>query len=81
MIAMTPDAHTGVWCEIAEYHGTSWIACVQGMQKYLHYCKQHGITKERLARETGYDGMDVMTLYDRQAAKESRGKTSQEPER
>ena len=81
LIAMTPDAHTGVWYEIAEYHGTSGIACVQGMQKYLHYCKQHGITKERLARETGYDGMDVMTLYDRQAAKGSLGKTSQEPER
>ena len=81
LIAMTPDAHTGVWYEIAEYHGTSGIACVQGMQKYLHYCKQHGITKERLARETGYDGMDVMTLYDRQVTKGSLGKTSQEPER
>lgn len=81
LIAMTPDAHTGVWHEIAEYHDTSGIACVQGMQKYLHYCKQHGITKEGLARETGYDGMDVMTQYDHQAAKGSLGKTSQEPER
>lgn len=81
LTAMTPEAHEGVWYEIDEYHGTEGITCVDGMQKYLHYCKQHGITKERLAREAGYDGMDVMTLYDRQAAKESRGKTSQEPER
>lgn len=69
LIAMTPDAHSGVWYEIAEYHDTSGIACTQGMQKYLHYCKLHGITKEELTRETGYDGMDVMTLYDHQAIK------------
>lgn len=81
LTAMTPDAHTGVWYEIAEYHGTSGIACADGMQKYLHYCKRNGITKERLARETGYDGMDVMALYDRQAAKTTPEKKSREVER
>lgn len=69
LIAMTPDTHAGAWYEIAEYHGTPGIACADGMQKYLHYCKLHGVTKERLAQETGYDGMDVMTIYDRQAVK------------
>ena len=69
LIAMTPDAHSGVWYEIAEYHDTSGIACVDGMQKYLDYCKRNGVTKDRLVREADYDGMDVMTLYDREAAK------------
>jgi hypothetical protein len=69
---MTSDAHSGVWYEISQGHGTSEIACVGGMQKYLHYCKTHNITKERLARDVGYDGMNVMTLYDRSAVKEKR---------
>lgn len=69
LTAMTPDAHSGVWYEIAEYHDTSGIACVDGMQKYLDYCKRNGVTKDRLVREADYDGMDVMTLYDREAAK------------
>ena len=79
LACMSLEAHASAWYELEALQGE--IEHQAGMQKYLHYCKQHGITKERLARETGYDGMDVMTLYDRQAAKESRGKTSQEPER
>lgn len=81
LTAMTADAHTGVWCEIAEYHGTNGIACVDGMQKYLNYCKRNGVTKDRLARETGYDGMDVMTLYDKQAVKAAQEKPSNDFER
>lgn len=81
LTAMTPDAHSGVWYEIAEYHGTGGIACVDGMQKYLDYCKRNGITKDRLAKETGYDGMDVMTLYDRQAAKTAPEKKPKDFER
>ncbi len=34
-----------------------------GIQLYLDYCKHNGITQELLARETGYDGMDIMTFY------------------
>lgn len=76
---MSLEAHTCVWYEIEALQGE--IEHRAGMQKYLHYCKQHGITKEQLAREKGYDGMDVMTQYDRQVAKGSLRKTSQEPER
>lgn len=81
LIAMTPDAHTGVWYEIAEYHDTSGIACMQGMQKYLHYCKQYGVTGEQLARLADYDGMDVMKLYDRQAVRGTQGRQKKEFER
>ena len=81
LIAMTPDTHTGVWCEIAEYHGTTGITCVQGMQKYLHYCKLHGITKERLTREASYDGMDVLTLYNYKAIKAGAEKAQKDFER
>ena len=45
------------------------------------YCKRNGITKDRLAKETGYDGMDVMTLYDRQAAKTAPEKKPKDMER
>lgn len=69
LVAMTLEAHAGVWYEINEYHDTDGISCTTGMQKYLHYCKRHGVTKELLADKEDYDGMDVMTLYDRQAIK------------
>lgn len=79
LACMSLEAHGCAWYEIEALQGE--IEHQTGMQKYLHFCKQHGITKERLAHETGYDGMDVMTLYDRQAAKRSLGKSSQEIER
>lgn len=79
LACISPEAHACAWYEIEALQ--VGIEHREGMQKYLHYCKQRGITREQLARKADYDGMDVMTLYDRQAVKGSLGKTSQEPER
>lgn len=39
------------------------------MQKYLEYCVRNYITKESLKEETGYNGKDIMALYDKEKAK------------
>ena len=34
------------------------------MQKYLKYCKENGITKEKIEKETNLEGItDVMKYY------------------
>ena len=43
--------------------------------------RQHGVTREQLARLADYDGMDVMKLYDRQAARGAQGRQKKELER
>ncbi|ERJ00226.1 hypothetical protein SAMN05444424_2761 [Bittarella massiliensis (ex Durand et al. 2017)] len=79
LAGMSPDCHYCVWLDIAEYHCE--YKSQNGMQKYLDYCKRNGITKDRLAKETDYDGMDVMTLYDREAAKTAPEKKPKDFER
>ena len=80
LTGMSLGCHFCVWSEIGEYH--NYFESQDGMQKYLSYCKRSGVTKELLTDETGYDGMDVMTLYDKEAANKSKKeKTSQENER
>lgn len=74
---MSLEFHYNVWCEIELSH-QGGIQHTCGMQKYLHYCKQHGITRNLLAEQTGYDGMDVMQLYDRHAARGLQNKKEQE---
>ena len=65
--------HCSVWGVIEDWHNGD-LEHTAGMQQYLHYCKKHGITKELLAQEAGYDGMDVMRLYDKQAVKKAQEK-------
>ena len=64
------------------FHCTAWNAteyladeqsrdkensCWKGMQKYLSYCKKHGITRNYLVKKEGYDGIDAMKFYDKSA--------------
>ena len=53
---------------ISECHKDS-INYPKGMQRYLHHCKQNGITVDYLREKFHYDGMDVMILYDKAALK------------
>lgn len=76
---MSPEAHACAWYEIEDLQGE--IEHQAGMQSYLHYCKQHGVTREQLARLADYDGMDVMKLYDRRAVRGAQGKQKKEFER
>jgi len=64
IVGMSLDAHYNAWSSIEEWHSIGEIDCLQGMQVYLGHCKRNGITKERLSKEYGYKGMDVMLLYD-----------------
>ena len=79
LAAMSLDCHYCVWFDIAEYH--SEYQSQNGFQKYLDYCKRNGVTRELLAKESGYDGMDVMTLYDKQEVKAAQEKPSNDFER
>ena len=64
------------------FHCTAWSAteyladeqnrdkensCWKGMQKYLSYCKKHGITRNYLVKKEGYAGIDAMKFYDKSA--------------
>lgn len=40
-------------------------SCWKGMQKYLSYCKKHGITRNYLVKKEGYDGIDAMATHAR----------------
>ena len=49
------------------------------MQKYLSYCKKHGITRNYLVKKEGYDGIDAMKFYDKSAvAKFEKNKKDQD---
>lgn len=63
IIYMPFDYHYGIWCCINEQHDE--INHVEGMQKYLQYCKNHHITQEVLMSLGDYtkDVPDVMKLY------------------
>lgn len=64
LAGMSLTAHRDAWDEIAEYHDKDYFNYPKGMQRYLHYCKQNGITADLLRRERRYKDMDVLTLYD-----------------
>lgn len=66
IVGMTAECHYDVWSAIEEW-GESGIDNKKGMQKYLAYCKRHGVSKEELQKEADYSGMDVMTLYNPKA--------------
>ncbi len=66
IVGMSMDSHLNVWYTIGAWHN-GYIEHENGMQKYLGYCKRNGITEEKLKKEVGYSGMDVMTIYDPKA--------------
>ena len=77
LAGMSLEAHCAVWSEIAEIHGQGGIDHTKGMQQYLNYCKRNGVTLELLRREYQYDGMNVMTLYDKSAIREKTPKSQE----
>lgn len=55
--------HYNVWCEIEDY-GMEEIEHKLGLQKYLKYCKENGITKEYLDNKLNLDVPDAMKYYE-----------------
>lgn len=60
---VTLDGHLNIWNEMTDRLKVLKNASVDGMQQYLQYCKDNGITKEKLQKEVGYSGDDIMRLY------------------
>ena len=54
--------HYNVWNYIEEMYPEE-IENKKGMQNYLKYCKENGITKNKIENEVKYDVPDVMKLY------------------
>ena len=61
IVDMSLDFHWCAWADIDEY-GIEDIS-QDGLQKYLKYCKQHGITKAKLQEQADYTGEDIMKYH------------------
>lgn len=79
LVGMSLESHCAAWSEIEEYH--EYLSNPKGMQRYLDYCKRNKVTAELLRREFQYDGMDVMTLYDKKTVKTENVKAPKNYER
>ncbi len=60
---MTDDVHYSIWNSIHELYPTD-IDYKDGVQSYLQYCADNGITKEYLDKKTGFDTPDIMQHFE-----------------
>ena len=60
---MTDDVHYSIWNSIHELYPTD-IDYKDGVQNYLQYCADNGITKEYLDKQTELDTPDIMKYFD-----------------
>jgi len=67
LAGMSLSAHYAAWMEITGLYDDESINFIKGMQRHLKYCKQNQVTRELLCKEFQYQGMDVITLYDKSA--------------
>ena len=59
---MTDDVHYSIWNSIHELYPSD-IDYKDGVQNYLQYCADNGITKEYLDKQTGFDTPDIMKYF------------------
>ncbi|MCB6572218.1 hypothetical protein LI142_22240 [Eubacterium limosum] len=64
---MSMEGHYGVWYTLDDIENTefSQTSRTEGLAKYLLYCRQNGVTAEKLRKETGYEGRDMLKLYEK----------------
>lgn len=60
---MTDDVHYSIWNSIHELYPTD-IDYKDGVQSYLQYCADNGITKEYLDKKTGFDTPNIMQHFE-----------------
>lgn len=60
---MTDEVHYSIWNSIHELYPED-IDYKDGVQWYLQYCADNGITKEYLDNKTGFDTPDVMKYFE-----------------
>lgn len=63
IIYMTDNVHYSIWNSIHELYPED-IDYKDGVQKYLQYCADNGITKEYLDNKTGFDTPDGMKYFE-----------------
>ena len=66
---MHPAIHADVWVLIA-YNQEHNLPLPDGANLYLGYCKHNGMTRSKLQKAAGYEGMNVLPLYDPKADKQ-----------
>lgn len=60
---MTDDVHYSIWNSIHELYPTD-IDYKDGVQNYLQYCADNGITKKYLDKQTELDTPDIMKFFE-----------------
>ena len=60
---MSDDVHYSIWNSIHELYPND-IEYKDGVQSYLQYCADNGITKEYLDKKTGFDTPDIMQYFE-----------------
>lgn len=60
---MSDDVHYSIWNSIHELYPDD-IEYKDGVQSYLQYCADNGITKEYLDKTTGFDTPDIMQYFE-----------------
>ena len=60
---MTDDVHYSIWNSIHELYPED-IDYKDGVQNYLQYCADNGITKEYLDKKTGLNTPDIMQYFE-----------------
>ena len=59
---MTAEVHYDIWCNIAELYPED-IHCKDGIDLYIKYCDEKGITKEYLDKMNNLDTPDIMENF------------------
>ena len=70
IVYMTDEVHYGIWNSIHELYPDD-IDYKDGVQMYLQYCADKGITKEYLDGKTGFDTPDIMKHFEGLAINET----------
>lgn len=61
--SMTMEGHYNVWSTIYEWRNEEFYYPI-GLQNYIHYCKTHNVTKEKIDQVVELDVSDIMNLYE-----------------
>ena len=70
-IYITDETHLAIWIDLKKLYPED-IEYSKGMQKYLKYCKDNGITKEYLEKATNQRNLDDVTKFYKDPKKKER---------
>lgn len=78
---MDMTIHYGIWTTINDW-GLNEIECKEGLNKYILFCKNNGISAQTIKSTVGHDIKDIYPLLDRHlASHKMKSKENKEHER